>query len=67
MIRITDNIGNDGTVTCEAWEAAGILRGWFSEAPAEVLKVIDELQESLNRDEYTEGYEIYLGITIENI
>lgn len=61
-ITITDEIGDNGTVTVDSSDVIETLREWFTDAPTEIDSAIAEIQDQLNRGDYTGENEAYLGI-----
>lgn len=65
MITVRD-IHTDKIATIDAHDFADTVAPWFPEAPADVLDVIAEVQDQLNRGQFFEGSALgSLGLDIQ--
>lgn len=65
LIQVTDTAGTSGTITINHTEIADAIAGWYPDAPPEVTDAITNLQDALNRDDYTQHDLLtYLGLEV---
>jgi hypothetical protein len=64
QIEITDRVGTSGTVIVAAHDIAETIRPWYSEAPADVLDAIEELQAKILRGEDATAEAEFLGVLV---
>lgn len=72
MIKVTDLLSSNGTITMNEADFAEKIAPWYAAATGNdtryaIQSVINQLQDALNRHAYTGDLVAYLGIEIEHI